>query len=71
MFFIEKGSLEVHIWKNDYNLVDITILKQYDYCIVNPGEFHLFKSLEKDTIAFEIYWVEIDSKDIFRETVGG
>jgi quercetin dioxygenase-like cupin family protein len=71
MFFIEKGSLEIHVWKNDYDLMDITVLNEHDSCIVKPGEYHLFKSLEEGTIAFEVYWVEIDSDDIIRDNVGG
>jgi len=70
MFFVESGSMTVKRWKNDYDLVDTTILDAGQSCIVPPGEFHQF--LAKDgCVAYEIYWVEIDSKDIVRESVGG
>ena len=68
-FYIEKGCLKVKIWKNDYDLVDETIIKTGEMTTVKPGEFHLFQSLE-DTIAYEIYWVEIEDDDIQRETCG-
>lgn len=71
LFFVEKGKLQINIWKNDYDLIDTTILSSIQMCIVNPGEYHLFKCLEEDTIAYEIYWVEIDYNDILRENVGG
>jgi len=71
MFFIEKGKLKISIWKNDYNLVDETIIGVQESCIVSPGEYHFFECLEENTIAFEIYWVEINKDDIIRETVGG
>ena len=70
MFFVERGELEINVWKNNYDLVDKTILKSQQSCIVAPLEYHLFRSVE-DTIAFEIYWVEIDKNDIDRENVGG
>ena len=71
MFFVENGSLEISVWKNNYDLIDKTILKAHDNCIVEPGEYHTFRCLDKDTVAFEIYWVEIDKNDIERSGVGG
>jgi hypothetical protein len=71
MFFIEKGKLEISVWKNDYNLIDKTIISFQQTCIVRPQEYHLFKCLEDNTVAFEIYWVEIDKNDIERESIGG
>ena len=70
MFFVEKGEVNIRIWKNDYDLVDTTILKESQSCIVPPGEYHQFE-ITKDSIAYEIYWVELDTKDIVRENVGG
>ncbi|MHA1469203.1 MAG: hypothetical protein ACTSSP_01435 [Candidatus Asgardarchaeia archaeon] len=70
MFFLEKGEIRISIWKNDYNLVDKTILKAGQSCIVSPGEYHKFTVL-KDSVAYEVYWVELDSKDIVRDSVGG
>ena len=71
MFFVEKGILEINIWKNNYDLIDETILKEQQNCIIEPGEYHMFKCLEDGTVAFEIYWVEIDKNDIIRDNVGG
>ena len=70
-FFVEKGTLKISVFKNDYALVDETILKAGDFMAVKPSEFHMFKA-EEDTVAMEIYWAEpLDAEDIERETVGG
>tara|TARA_B100002019_G_C21274529_1_gene604528 strand:- start:5596 stop:5943 length:348 start_codon:yes stop_codon:yes gene_type:complete len=69
-FFVEKGSLKITIWKNDYDLIDETILKAGDITSVKPNEFHMFTALE-DTVAYEIYWSELISEDIIRENCGG
>lgn len=69
-FFIEKGKLKITIWKNDYDLIDETILSDQELSIVSPQEYHMFHAIE-DTIAYEIYWTEISSSDIIRENHGG
>ena len=71
MFFVERGSLEIDIWKNDYELVDKTVLKEQQSCVVFPGEYHMFKCIDDNTVAYEIYWVELKEDDIKRENVGG
>jgi len=71
MFFVEKGHLRVRVWKSDYDLVDVTELKAQQSTVVKPGEFHRFEVLEDDTVAFEIYWTELDPSDIIREGHGG
>jgi mannose-6-phosphate isomerase-like protein (cupin superfamily) len=68
-FFVESGELEVHVWKNNYDLVDVTTLRPGDFTKVAPGEFHQFRATQ-DTVAFELYWAEFDHNDIERETVG-
>ena len=70
LFFIEKGRLKITVWKNDYDLVDDTIIETGQMTTVKPTEYHKFEALE-DTIAYEIYWVELDAKDIERENHGG
>jgi quercetin dioxygenase-like cupin family protein len=69
-FFVEKGCLQVRVWKNDYDLVDTTILNDGEFMQVKPGEFHEFRALQ-DTVAFELYWAEFSPTDIVRESVGG
>ncbi len=69
MFFIESGMMEVSIWQKDYQLIDKTILKNNESCIVKPGLFHQFKAIE-DSIVYELYYTRLDSEDIIRETVG-
>jgi mannose-6-phosphate isomerase-like protein (cupin superfamily) len=68
-FYVESGQLVVRVWKNNYDLVDETVLGPGQYTRVPPGEYHQFEALE-DTVAFEIYWAEFDHDDIQRETVG-
>ena len=68
-FFVEKGMLIVRVWKNDYDLVDETILTPGDFMQVKPGLYHQFEGI-KDGVAFELYWAEFDHNDIDRETNG-
>lgn len=68
-FYVESGSLEIHVWKSDYDLVDITVLKTGDYCAVKPGEYHQFVCKEK-CVAFELYWPELLTDDIKRLDIG-
>lgn len=68
-FYVEKGILEIHIWKHDYKLVDITTLYPGDYTSVAPNEYHMFVCKE-DCICFELYWPEFCKNDISRESVG-
>ena len=70
LFFIEKGQLKITIWKNDYDLVDETIISDQQMSVVKPKEYHKFEALE-DTVAYEIYWTELDADDIVREDCGG
>jgi len=70
LFFVEKGKLKVVVEKNDYNLVDETILTAGQQMTIRPEEYHRFEVLENDTVAYEIYWVEIDSNDIQRKDCG-
>ena len=69
-FFIEKGKLKIIIWKNDYLLTDETFITDGQMSVVKPLEYHRFEALE-DTVAYEIYWVELNKNDIQREDVGG
>ena len=69
-FFVESGRLLIRVWKNDYDLVDETILGPGDWTTTKPGEYHQFECLE-DCVAFELYWnPPLDHDDIIRETVG-
>ena len=70
LFYVESGALKVTVWKNDYNLVDETTISSGQSTIVAPDEYHSFQALD-DTIAYEIYWVELLEKDIEREDCGG
>ena len=68
-FYVVEGQLLIRIWKNDYDLVDETILNAGEWTRVKPGEYHQFEAIS-DGIAFELYWAEFNHNDIERETVG-
>ena len=70
MFFVERGKLRINIWK-EYGLTEVTELVAGEMSIVPPGLYHMFTILTNNTVVFEIYWVELDGKDIQRENVGG
>jgi len=72
MFYVEEGKLEIIIFRKDANRIieDKTVLNDGDMTYVEPGLYHMFKS-PVDTIAYEIYWTEIEENDIERENVGG
>jgi mannose-6-phosphate isomerase-like protein (cupin superfamily) len=69
IFFVEKGKLLIKHWQNDYDLIDETILVDGEMCSIPPMHYHQFIALE-DTIAYEIYYVELEDKDITRENCG-
>lgn len=70
MFFVERGTLFLEVWKKDYDLCDTTTLSSGESMAVAPGEYHRFRALT-DVVAYEIYWVELSANDIARENVGG
>ena len=68
-FYMESGEIKITAW-NDYDLVDVTLLKAGEATTVPPGEYHMFECV-KAAVCYEIYWVEISSTDIVRENHGG
>ena len=70
MFYVEDGEIIIEVSKNDYDLVDKTLLKSGQKTTVKPGEYHRFRAL-KDTIAYEIYYTGSLSEDIIRKDHGG
>jgi quercetin dioxygenase-like cupin family protein len=70
IFYVLQGTLLIKVWKNDYELIDTTILQTGKKTDVGPNQYHTFQALEP-TIALEIYYSEPISNDIIRETVGG
>ena len=71
MFYVESGTLEIKVWKNEYPLIDDTILNEGEKMSISPGEFHQFSTGNDSVIAYEIYFSEPISGDIIRETSGG
>ena len=69
-FLVEKGKLKITTWKNDYDLIDVTIVEAGQITTCKPQEYHMFEALE-DSVAYEIYWVELLERDIVRENHGG
>lgn len=71
MFYVISGTLLIETHKNDYNLIDTTILNEGDYTVTKPNEYHMFKTSNKTVEALEIYYLNpIDPNDIIRQTVG-
>ena len=70
LFYVTSGKLKIKVHKNDYDLIDETILGHGEWTTVKPGEYHSFEA-EDDTLAFELYYPEPLSDDIIRQTVGG
>jgi len=70
MFYVESGKLKVVAWKNDYDLIDETILTKDQHTTISPNEYHKFEALE-DSIVYEIYWVSLLTNDIERLDCGG
>lgn len=73
LFYLESGKLKVTIFREDGDRphpTDSTILIPGMSSLVNPGEKHMFEALE-DSIAYEIYWVELEPGDITRYEKGG
>ena len=68
-FYVESGKLKVLIYKGD-EIVDSTVLTNGMMTSVAPNEIHQFEALE-DTIAYEIYWAELQEVDIDRVDTGG
>ena len=70
MFYVIKGELAIEVEKNDYDLLDTTILKPGEWTSVKPNEFHRFRSITS-VEALEIYYLEPLTADIVRKNVGG
>jgi len=69
MFYVDVGELIISLWQPSGQL-DLTHLKAGESCDVPPGVLHKFAAI-KETIAWEIYFVELDQEDIHREDEGG
>jgi len=71
MFYCLNGVMEIHVRKNEYDLVDVTSLNTGEYTSVKPGEYHWFETKLLGAEVLEIYYLEPITEDIIRETVGG
>ncbi len=71
-FLVEKGHLEVKVWK-DHGLVDTTELFDQQSMVVPPGEDHQFLNPDTmgQTVVYEVYWSQMDPNDIVRKSQGG
>lgn len=68
LFYVERGRLKVTVFRGDAG--DDTVLTPGMSTSVAPGERHMFEALD-DTVALEIYYVQLDPDDIERYTQGG
>jgi len=69
-FFVTKGTLTIEVHKNDYALVDKTVLGPGEFTTVGPGEYHRFISHREPVEAIEVYYQEPLSEDIVRKNAG-
>lgn len=69
-FLVISGKLTIEVHKNDYALVDKTVLLPGDFTTVKPGEYHRFISHDEHTVAIEVYYQEPLSEDIVRKNAG-
>ena len=69
IFYVESGKIKIQEWKNDYNLLDETILTAGEFCCVEPKVSHRFIGLEH-SVVYEIYYTELSHNDIVREDIG-
>jgi mannose-6-phosphate isomerase-like protein (cupin superfamily) len=71
LFYIISGTLEIHVHKNDYDLVDVTVLSAGDWTTVSPNEYHKFVNNSDDIVhALEIYYPQPIQSDILRKDTG-
>lgn len=71
LFYVTLGELLIRVWKNDYALVDETLLQPGQWTVVKPGEFHQFQTRDQSCVALEVYYPEGISEDIIRQDAGG
>lgn len=74
-FIVLSGKIKITIFEEDpendnAEIKDVTILSAGMSSDVPPRKWHIFEVVE-DAVALECYWVELDSLDITRRTVGG
>ncbi len=69
LFYVISGKLEVTIWRSPQTK-DVTIIEAGQATAVSPGDYHMFRGLEK-TEAIEVYQVLLIGEDIDRRTKGG
>ena len=66
-FMVQSGTLTISVEKNDYALVDNTVLGPGDYMEVRPNEYHRFISHGEVVLAWELYFPEGLTSDIIRK----
>ena len=69
-FYVESGEITIEVWNEHASHVDETHLCAGECSTIEPGEYHRFTA-DKDSVVYEMYWVELWSDDIVREAVGG
>ena len=69
IFYVESGEIEVHLI-NKNGIVDKTILTTGEISNVAPGAIHMFRG-NRDSVAYEIYYSELNTDDIERFSTGG
>ena len=70
-FYVISGILYIEVHKNDYNLIDTTVLHAGECTTVPPNELHRFYTLDEEVEALEGYYLSpLTPDDIIRNDVG-
>jgi len=70
-FFVISGKLEVKTDIGPERQRNYTTITEGQSFVVPPGITHEFRTKDEKTIVEEIAYVELDSSDIFRKSLGG
>lgn len=68
LFYVISGKIKITQEKDD--LIDKTVLKEGQVCVVKPGNWHKFEALETSQV-IEVYFTLPLAHDIQRREQGG
>ena len=71
MFYVVDGELTVKTDIGPNNQRNYTTIGHGQTFTVKPGIMHEFQTKAKPTIIYEVAYVKYDTRDIFREQLGG
>jgi len=69
-FYCIEGGIKICVRKNDYQLIDETLLEAGEMTTVAPNEYHWFETMSVSAVVLEIYYPQHITDDIVRKTIG-